>query len=295
MRTFQVLTDSTSDVVKELRDKYDLDYVKMTFRQKDKEYFADLDWTELSATEYYQAMRAGNRAVTNLVPTSELEAKYTEYLEKGLDILYIACSNKLSGSLNNGKIVAEEFKEKYPDRKIICVDSLRSNMAEGAIAIEAAKMASEGKTIEETAKWVEENRLYFRTLATVATLDWLKKAGRIKASAAFFGNLMGVKPIIIGDVKGNNYAFKKVKGRSTSLDELVSLTKEQVNENTKVIYVEHADSIEAAYYVTNKIKEATGIQNILITNLGPIIGATTGPDTITINFQGTKVTIAGEE
>ena len=296
MKKFQVLTDSTSDLVGSLRKEYDLDYVKMGFTLKGTNYEADLDWKGISPDDYYISMREGNRSITTLVQTGEFENKFTEYLDKGLDILYISCSSKLSGSINNGKLVANEILEKYPDRKILFIDSLRSNMGQGLMAINACKLANEGLEIEEVVQRIEAEKLNYQTYATVRSLEWLKKAGRVKASAAFFGNIFGVKPIILSDAKGNNYAFKKVKGRKTSLDELVSIVKENSIENeTNVVYVEHANCIKDAEYVKEQILNNTSIKEVYISDIGPIIGATTGPDTITINFYGKKVTIVGEE
>ncbi len=293
MKKFQVLTDSTSNLIKAHRDEFGLDYAKMVFTLEGKDYDACLDWSEISAHDFYESIRKGNRAITGLVTAEQFEKKFDEYLSQGLDVLYISCSSKLSGSINNGKIVAEEFKEKYPDRKIICVDSLRSNYGEGMIALTAAKMANEGKSIEEVAAFVEEKKLYYHTYATVGSLTHLKNAGRIKASKAFFGNLFGVKPIIIADAIGNNYAFKKTKGRKNALDELVALVKENIHPNSP-LYVEHADSLEDAEYVKEALMDKVSVINV--SNLGPIIGASVGPDTIIVDFYGkNKVTIIGEE
>lgn len=298
MKKFQVLTDSTADVEKSYREEYDFDYLKNTFRfvGEEKEYDADLDWEELSAKEYYDKMRKGYLSKTSMVKTSEFEEKFNKYLSEGLDILYIACSSKLSGSYESGKMIAKELLQNYPDRKIICIDSLRSNYAEGLMSIDAAKMALDGMDIEEVAEYLENNKLNYHTYATVATLDYLKKAGRVKASKAFFGNLMGVKPIIIADAIGQNYSFKKVKGRKASLDEIVNQVKENIeNASEATVFVEHADCLESAEYVADKIKELVNPKKINISTLGPIIGATTGPDTITVNFYGKKVTIVGED
>ena len=163
------------------------------------------------------------------------------------------------------------------------------------MAIKAAQMAKEGKTIDEVVDYLEDNKLRFQTYATVATLDWLKKAGRIKASTAFFGNLIGVKPIIVGDKNGNYYSFKKVKGRKPSLDELVNTIIERVEDKPEnIVFVEHADCEKDALYIKDALKDKIKAQ-IHVCSLGPIISATTGPDTITVNFYGEEVTLAGEE
>lgn len=296
MKKFYVFTDSTSDVVKEDREKYDFGYLKMAFKIEGKDYDADLDWENLPVSEFYSKMRQGNRATTNQILTTEIETKFEEAFKQGLDILYVACSSKLSTSVNYAKTIGEDILAKYPGRKLICVDSLRACYGEGLMAIDAAKMANEGMDVEEAAKIIEENKLKYQEFATVGSLNWLKMAGRVKASAAFFGNLFGVKPIIVGDAKGNNYGFKKVKGRKTSLDELVTICAERIeNKEEAVVYVEHADNPKDAEYVVAQIKEKVNPKEIRVASLGPIIGASCGPDTIIVNFYGKTVEIVGEE
>lgn len=296
MRKFQVLTDSTSDLQKEFRDKLNIDYINMVYTINGVTYDADLDWNNLSPTDYYNMMREGARSITGLIKTIDTEMKFEEALKQGLDVLYIACSSALSGSVNAAKITASELLEKYPERKIVCFDSLRSNYAEGLIAYDAAVMANSGMELDEVVKVLEETKLNYHTIATVETLDYLKKAGRIKASKAFFGNLMGVKPIILADANGNNYSFKKIKGRKASLDDIVNYVKENItNPCEKIVFVEHADCIKEAEYVKNQIEKLVNPKEVRISVLGPIIGATVGPGTITINFNGNKVTMASGE
>ena len=296
MKKFIVFTDSTSDVEKKYRDQYELEYLKMVFTIDGKDYDADLEWPEISFKSYYDKMRKGSRAITGQIKNSEVTEKIGKAFEEGYDVLYVACSSKLSGSVNSAKVCAEELLAKYPDRKLVSYDSLRSNYAEGLMAITAAKMAQEGKTLEETVAYLDSNKLKFQTFATVESLEWLKKAGRVKATSAFFGNLFGVKPIIVGDKNGNNYAFKKVKGRKTSLDELVETicTRFEYSEEA-TLFIEHADCEKDAQYIADSVKQRINVKNINISPLGPIIGATVGPGTITVNFYGEEVTIAGEE
>ena len=296
MKTVQIFTDSTSDVVKKFREENELDYVRMVFTFAGKNYDADLDWTDISPAEFYGMMRQGQRAITGQVQSQEIETKFESALEKGLDVLYIACSSKLSQSVNMAKTFSEDLAKKYPDRKIVCYDSLRSNYAEGLMAINAAKMALDGKSIDEIVKCLDETKLKYQTFATVGSLEWLKKAGRVKAGAAFFGNLFSVKPIIVGDKIGNNYAFKKVKGRKTSLDELVNIIAERVeNPEQSYLFIENADCEKDAEYVKGEISKKVNFKEIFISSIGPIVGSTVGPDSITVNFYGKEVEIAGEE
>lgn len=294
MKTFQVLLDSTSDVEKKFRDELELDYCRMSFTLDDDNYIADLDWSEITPHDFYEAMIEGKRSITGLVPIPEFEKRFRMYLDKGLDVLYIACSSKLSGSIQAAQLVAEELSKEYPDRKIVCFDSLRSNYAQGIMGMDAAKLGLEGKNIDEVVEYLQQHRLNYQVHATVSTLKYLKLAGRIKATSAFFGNLLGVKPIIVSDSKGHNYAYKKVKGKKTSYDELIQIVKDRMfdPQNSK-LFIEHADCLEDAMYFADALKDY--VKEINVSMLGPIIGTAIGPGSITLNFFGKEVDFSIED
>lgn len=292
MNKFKVITDTTSDLYEELREKYDIDYMMMAFNDGIMNYDADIDFKGISAKEFYDSMRNGVVFKTSQVQATEIVKKLTKYLELGYDILYVACSSKLTSSCNFVKLQSEELLDDYPERKIICFDTLRSTGAEGLIAIKAAILAQEGKTVDEAYEILNNEKLNYNTYCTVNSLEWLKKAGRIKATKAFFGNLFNVKPIIVADAIGNNFAMTTVKGRKDSLEFIVNAVKERIeNSKDQIVFVEHADDLDSAEYVKARIKDLVDVKEVVITNIGPIIGATVGPDSIIVSFYGQKVTL----
>ena len=219
MSKFVIFTDSTSDLTTEQRRSHGIEYVRMlvNWTDKDKKFhetYADLDWTEMSPSEYYNLMRDGSVIMTSQVTEQEFDLKFIPHLEKGEDILYLACSSGLSAS---GALAERLFKEKYskkfPERTVRVVDTLTSVMAEGTMVLDAAEMKEAGKSLEEIAQTIEKTRLSYNQSATVEDLTTLAKHGRVKAATAFFGNIFGVKPILISDAKGMNFAIEKAKGR----------------------------------------------------------------------------------
>ena len=151
MSKIKVLTDSCSDLGKVIRDKYDIGYVRMKTVYEGKETEASLDWEYYSPKELYDLMRGGKRVLTTQVPVEEFQRVFSELLEQGYDIVYVACSSKQSGSVNTGSVVAKELMAKYPDRKIFCIDSLNACMGEGALAVRAAEYRDAGFSAEEIA------------------------------------------------------------------------------------------------------------------------------------------------
>lgn len=295
MRDYVIVADSACDLTKEQRKEYGIDYVKMHLVVDGKEMPADLDWEVYSAKEFYDWIRAGKRISTTQVPVSEYEETFTKHLKQGKDILYIACSSGLSGSINIAKNVIEELSHTYPDSKIICVDALRASFAQGILCMKAVELKNKGQSIEEVAKFVTEFRDYTHQCGTLETLTYLKNAGRIKASKAFFGNLFGVKPIIIADAKGQNYAIRKSKGRKASLQEIVNTLKNEGEDlENQIIYMVHGDCMDDAMNLKQMIENECHPKGVSINMLGPIVGGSTGPGMIGIYFCGKKVEVIGD-
>ena len=283
MKDYVILTDSCSDLSKDVRESLGIDYVQMNIVYDGKELPASLDWDLYTPQELYNLMRNGTRITTNQVPVQTFTTVFTKYLEDGKDIVYIGCSSALSGSVNTGKVVADELAEKYPDNKVYVIDSLNSCLGEGLMVIDAAKMKKEGKTAAEVVAYIEANKLKYQQFCAVDDLTYLKRAGRVKASAAFFGNLFGVKPILISNRQGENFAIKKIKGRKNSLDEIINMAKSSiVAPETQTVAVVHADCEKDAEYLKNRIESELGVKEVYVNYIGPIIGASAGPGTIAI-------------
>lgn len=286
----KIFTDSCSDLTKELREKYDIEYVKMNTVIKGREQPASLDWEYYSPREFYDYMRNGERITTTQVKAREFENEFSKWLEKSCDIVYVGCSSVLSGSVDMGKVAAEELMKKYPERKIYCINSLNACMGEGLLAIKAAEYRDMGLSAKAIKNNIEEIRNNVNQFCTVHSLDTLKRSGRVKPTSAFFGNLLGVKPIIISNKDGNNEPIKKVKGRFKSMQEIVDLMAENIVEpESQTIYICHADSEEDAAELERMVKEKLPDATTYTCYIGPIIGASIGPDALALLTFGQNV------
>jgi len=293
MGKYVIVTDSCSDLGKDLRDKYDLEYIPMHFTIDGIDYPADLDWQKMSAKDFYDSMRNGKRAYTAQVNPSEYLEAFEGYIKDGFDILSISCSSALSASVKASYTVRDELLAKYPDKKIICIDSLMSCAGLSMLCIRASELRKAGKTIEETAKWIEENKLTVHQFATTEKLSYLKQAGRVKAASAFFGGLLNIKPIIISDAKGQNTAVEKVKGRTTSIERIASLALENYKDVPyQRIFISHADCYDDAIKLKDAVLKKLGVDiEADISIIGPTVGASVGPGTISVYFYGKEVTL----
>ena len=301
MKKFVIITDSCSDLEKELRQKYDIDYIPMRMIHNGNDYPADLDWKDIPVKRFYDLMREGNRITTAQITVHVYREVFEKYIKEGYDVLSISCSSALSASVLASMTARDELLKIYTESKIICIDSLNACYGLGILCITASELRAEGKTIEETAQWLEENKLKMNQECTPEKLSYLKQAGRVSAASAFFGGLLNIKPIIISDAKGQNFAIEKVKGRAASIERLVQRFSEEFEEDFpyQKIFVGHGDSLlsaeELKTAVSKVVFEKTGkLSEIHTGYIGPIVGASCGPGTIVVYFFGKEVTVNKE-
>ena len=301
MRKFAIIGDSTCDLTDELRKENDIDYCRMmvswnTKEGASKEMYASLSWEEMNHKDYFDLVASGVRVFTTQVTEQEFDLVFEKHLANGEDVLYIGCSSALSASVLLALKLQSKYQAKYPDAKIMILDPLNSCMGQGLMLLMAAELRSQGKTIEEVYDYIDAHKLEVHQLATVENLDTLKRAGRVKASKAFFGNLFGVKPILISDAKGNNYAIEKQKGRRNALLRVVEMAKEEaIKPEEQICWVSDAECKEEdLQLLVEHLKSDVHFKDVRVVPMGPIIGATTGKGTVGVFFIGEKVTVIGE-
>ena len=296
MKKYIVMTDSGSDLEKSLRDEFGIEYLPTHLSCEGKTFDADLDWKPMPVKDFYNAMREGKRFISTQVNVEEYKAAFRKYAEAGMDVLYVGSSSALSSSIKASYVARDAILEEYPNVKIICVDSLRGCYALGMLAIRAAELRAEGKTIEEAAAWIEENRMTVNMIGSVDKLTYLKQAGRISATSAFFGGLLSIKPIIVADAVGRNFAEEKVKGRHTSFVRIAEKTKEAfVDVPYQRVMISHADCLEEAEELKKMVLNALGKDvDVHIGYVGGCVGSAVGPGMVGVFFFGKEVTLNKE-
>ena len=294
MSKFAIITDSSCDLNKEFRQENKIDYAKMMLNWKDEkgeihENIADIDWEVLSAKEFYDLIRNGTRISTAQVTMQNYLDVIEPHFKKGEDVLYLACSSGLSASLNTARMLYEnELKEQYPERRLVVLDTLRAGMAQGLIVKRAAALKNEGKTMDEVVDILEKEKRSYKEVGIPETLSYLKRAGRVSAGAAFFGNIISLKPILVFDEKGSNVAKEKAIGKKKAFKRMAEMIRDDiVDPENQEIFLMNADCKEENVEAFKAaINEQVKVKNIIAEPLGPIIGASSGPGTIIVNYRG---------
>ncbi len=285
---YRITTDSTADLPQEFLSERGIACVGMAFQIGGEEYREGPD-LNMTSKQFYDRLRAGEAASTMQVNTYEFVDFVEPFLAAGEDVLHIAFSSGLSGTYESCARGAEELQEKYPDRKILVVDSLAASMGEGLLVYYADENRKTGMSIDENAKWLEENKLHLCHWFTVDDLMHLHRGGRVSKTSAVFGSLLGIKPVLHVDNEGHLILMSKVRGRDASLKALAAKMKETALPNAKdqMVFISHGDAQEDAEKTAQYVREALGVQKFLIHNIGAVIGSHSGPGTVALFFMGT--------
>ncbi len=291
MSEYVIITDSCIDLPDKLAKEFKLEVLPLKVTIKGKEYQNLLDGSEISPETFYNFLRQKESAVTAQANPADFIKVAKPILEKGLDVLSISFSSALSGTYNSSIIAKKELMEAFPDRKIITIDSRCASMGQGLLVSYAAKMHQAGKSIDEVAQYVEENKLYISHLFTVSDLGHLRRGGRLSTSSYILGNLLNIKPLLHVSQEGQLKVYGKARGRFKSLNLLVSrMAKTFDKDKNEMIYISHGDCLEDAEYVMKHIVEKLGVSEKIFTinPIGPVIGAHSGVNTLAVFYIGNE-------
>ena len=285
MSEYIIVTDSACDIKPAVLEKWGVPFCSLTFRfeGEDKEY---LNY-DMESIDFYNKMREGKVARTAAVNTEVFTQLFEKYLTEGLDVLYVGFSSGLSTTFNSGRLAAQQLGEKYPERKIIAVDSLSASAGFGLLLKLVLDKKNSGATIEEAAKYAEELRFNLCHWFTVDDLMYLKRGGRISPTVAFVGNVLGIKPVLHMDNEGHLVNVTKVRGRRTSVEALANKFDELgLDKKEGKLFISHGDCLADAEYLASLMKSRHGLEVEITTDVGPVIGAHTGPGVLAFFFVG---------
>ena len=288
MNKFVVITDSSGDLPANMVEELGIHICPLSFLMDGESYFNYPDNREMSPEVFYIKVAAGSMPTTNAVNIGQATEAMELYLKQGMDVLVLGFSSALSTTYNSFAIAADDLRDHYRDRKIFTVDTLSASVGHGLLAYEAAKMCREGKSIEETRDWVEANKLHTCHWVTVNDLFHLKRGGRVSAATAVMGTMLQIKPVLIVNDEGKLETVAKARGRKAALTTLVDKVAETaIQPEKQTMFISHSACREDAESVAAEVKARCGVKEVVISDIGPVIGSHTGVGCIAMCFLGT--------
>ncbi len=283
---------STADLSASHFDSRDIKYICFHYTLDGKQYNDDLGQS-IPFDQFYKAMVDGAETKTSQVNVDEYEKYFEPFLEAGFDILHVSLSGGISSSVNSAKIAAGELMEKYPDRKVLIVDSLGASSGYGLLIDKMADLRDSGMSIDELYAWAEENKLYMHHWFFSTDLTFYVKGGRISKASGWFGTVLKICPLLNMDNNGKLIPRFKIRGKDRVITEIVKKMEEFANGgldyNEKCFISMSAceeDAKKVAELVEKRFPKLNG--KILINNIGTTIGSHTGPGTVALFFWGKK-------
>ncbi|MBR2930268.1 MAG: DegV family protein [Clostridia bacterium] len=281
--SFKIITDSSCDIKREVLAEWGIDMLSLSFRFTDSE--QNYTEADMSIGDFYEAMRSGRVAKTAAVNTATFKDEFEKHLKEGNDIFYIGFSSGLSSTFSSGYLALESLKAEYPERKMRAVDTLAASAGEGLLVYLAKVKRDEGASLDELADYIESIKLNLSHWFTVEDLVYLKRGGRVSAAAAFFGNLLGIKPVLHVDNEGHLIPVSKVRGRRTSLNAILDKYGETaIDPKAGPVFISHADCQADVDYFAAELEKRYGVKVDHITDVGPVIGSHSGPGTFAFFF-----------
>jgi len=285
--SFQIITDSAANLPKSVIRELGIRVLSLSFFIGNEEHKSFIEDRDFDYPDFYDKLRNKEHIKTSLINSDVFMKEFEEVLESGDDVLVLPVSSGISGTFQAAKIAADSLHEKYPERKIVVIDTLSASLGQGLLAYYAAKMKNEGKSIDETADWVYKNRLGMVHQFTVDDLFFLKRGGRLSGGVAIVGTILQIKPVLHVNNDGALVAQSKVNGRKKSIHAIIDRFKENaINPEEQVVAIVHGDCLKEAEYLAEKVKSEVKVKDIIMEYLDPVLGAHAGPGTLALFYLG---------
>jgi DegV family protein with EDD domain len=279
LRKVKVITDSTADIPAELVQELEISVVPLKVHLQGQTY---LDGVDIQPEEFYQKLQEANELATTSQPSPiDFVETYRAAAKEGdVDLLSIHLSSAFSGTFQSALLAKSMVEEEF---RVTVIDSKKASYAIGIIVVEAARAAKEGKSLDECValvkRMIDDMGVYFM----VDTLEYLQKGGRIGKASALVGSLLNIKPILSINENGEVFPLDKVRGKSKAEARVFELIREKAGDKglTKAA-VFHASRPEEAERWAEKLRAEFAVEDLVITQIGPVVGAHVGPGTIAV-------------
>jgi len=285
VRDYVILTDSGTDLSPQMAKELDIKILDLLVIMEGDP--TPKPNSEVDTKEFYKFLRTKKGATTSAINPETFADEMDKILSEGKDVLYLGFSSGLSNTYNAGRIAAEEMAQKYPDAKVYACDTLCASLGQGMLVYLAAKKRLAGATIDEVRDYVEATKLHLCHWFTVDDLMFLKRGGRVSATTAAVGTMLGIKPVMHVDNEGHLIKMGTARGRKASIDAIFEKTKATIVEKD-TMFICHGDCIEDANYLAERAKNELGLKEVIIDYTGVVIGSHSGPGTLAIFYIGTE-------
>jgi len=286
--SFALYTDSSANLTEAQLNEHKIDVVSLTVSLNGEEIVCYEPGVVFDHEAFVKRMREDStlEMKTSMVNTATFLAAFEPHLKAGEDVLYIAMSGGISGTCGCSQTAAEILRPKYPDRRIVIIDSLTAVAGEGMMVLEAAKLRESGASLEAIAAHTERRSHEIRSYIIVDDLNFLKRGGRISGSAALAGSIVHLKPILKGDEEGRLVLDQKILGRKKALKLMFELYRQYhiANPENRMVGITHTGCEDEAHLLAADIVDYSPDVEVSVQNFEPCTASHVGPGSVGVFF-----------
>ena len=285
---YTIITDSCCDLNPKLLRRYEqFEIVPLSYTMGGETKPQPID-DEAAVHAYYDRLRAGEMSTTSQVSPAQWQEVFSRHVKDGEQVLCLTFSSGLSGTYSSACVARDLVLEEIPDAVIEVIDTLNASAGQGMMVCDVLDSRDAGMDLHENAAWISARIQNYASWFTVDDLHFLKRGGRCSPSAAFFGSMLSIKPVLHVNAEGKLIARSKVRGRHQALRAMVQKMIELEGAKDQVIFISHGDCEEDALFVKQKLVEMAGCdpEKIVLSQVGPVIGSHSGPGTVALFFRG---------
>ena len=281
MRKYVLLTDSGADLSEDVLKRWHIVSLPLHAQFEGEDEFSDYD---IDSAKFYKKMREGKIAKTSAVNNTAFLNEFRALAKRGLDVLYIGLSSAISSTYSAASTAARSLKKELPEREILTLDSKCASAGLGLLLYLTAEKRDKGADINEAYEYAKSIAPRICHRFTVDNLTYLYRGGRISGASAFWGNIIGIKPLLYVDSGGFLKPSEKVRGRRGAIEALAESYGILASEGENCIFISHADCPEDAELLNEFLYAKYGCQASRIFDIGAVIGAHAGPGTLALFF-----------
>ncbi len=282
MPKYVIVTDSGSDLTADMIKKLNVISIPLSVIPEGESEVSDYD---IPRSEFYAMMRGGKSAKTSAVNYHTFLCTFRSIAQAGADVLYLGLSSAISSTYSSGRAAADHLKREMPEREFFALDTKCASAGLGLLVYLTSLKRDEGADVYEALKFAESTAPRICHRFTVDDLSYLRNGGRISAASKFFGNMLGIKPLLYMDSGGFLKCSERVRGRRSAIESLAdTYGRLRGRQESGEIFISHADCLCDARLLDEMLYKKHGTRSSKTVDIGAVIGAHAGPGTLALFF-----------
>ena len=291
-KRFAIMPDTTCDLNEYFQKEYDIEVILGHYTTPDgQEHVSFHNWNTIDRDQFYKDVKKNPDGFKTSPPNvQECADAFEKHVSKGEGVLAMAISTGISGTYDFMCKAREQLLEKYPDADIRVIDTLRFGPGYGLMAVYASNLRKEGKSLKEVADWLEENKNRFHQTGWMDDLSFVAKKGRLTHAKAFFGTLVGVKPVGEFDYNGLTTVIGKGKGEQQTYQILLEyIDRHIINPQDQIIFIATSNRHKQAEVFKTMIEERFHPKAIYVNDVYSNCGINIGPGLMAAYYYGKPI------